>query len=129
MGRTGWAVIVLLGALAGCKKGTPPAAGGAEATPAVPTPAGPSGAADVAEGSSGTAAAEPGEAEMPLKVREDVADRVARYARVQLGADLSKLSESERGVLHELRRAADLDRKSTRLNSSHNSESRMPSSA
>ena len=43
----------------------------------------------------------------------------------------SALSEMERvfDICHSCRRCVSLDRKSTRLNSSHMSESRMPSSA
>jgi hypothetical protein len=48
------------------------------------------------------------EEQMTLKVRPDVADRVARYARIPLGADLAVLGEKDRQALHELRQAADL---------------------
>jgi hypothetical protein len=40
-----------------------------------------------------------------------------------------KKGDFENAVMHFAEEAAKLDRKSTRLNSSHNSESRMPSSA
>ncbi|MBN1772356.1 MAG: peptidase [Deltaproteobacteria bacterium] len=50
----------------------------------------------------------PQEDSMALKVRPDVAERLARYAKVSLAADLTKLGEPERAVLHELRKAADI---------------------
>jgi hypothetical protein len=113
MKRWWWVVVLAAAAAGGCKKGaqqTPPGPGTVPvATPdaALVTPpetVEPAPAPDAAPAPPDT----PQEGTMALKIRPDVADRLARYARMPLGSDLTKLSEADRQVLHELRQAADL---------------------
>ena len=48
---------------------------------------------------------------------------------VEIGGDTTKLQSALKGVNSEIKNTQSQDRKSTRLNSSHPSSSRMPSSA
>jgi hypothetical protein len=108
MSHRWWIVLGLALAVAGCKKKGEPA----EAVPDAPPP--PPQTAPVEPAAVPDAPPLPPEPppvqedSMALKVRPDVADRLARYAKVPLGADLVVLSEGERAALHELRKAADL---------------------
>jgi hypothetical protein len=98
----GAALTVLAG---GCrKKEAAPGSPDSPLTAPRVTDAGSGGAAPTGE----TPVPPEGGAAMDLQVRPDIADRVARYARVHLRADLSSLSEADRAVLAELRRAADV---------------------
>ncbi|MBI5501679.1 MAG: peptidase [Deltaproteobacteria bacterium] len=114
-----WMVVLAVLAVAGCKKAKGQDAGEgpggvAEVAPLPPPPVVDAAAEQEAQAASPAADAAAPEASaqegtMDLKARPDVADRVARYARMTLGAeDVAKLGETERAVLHELRRAADL---------------------
>ncbi|MDI7267593.1 MAG: peptidase [Myxococcota bacterium] len=78
-------VLVAALAIAGCRRKAEPA--GADTAPPAPP------------------AVETGVA---VKIRPDVNDRLARYARIPLHVDLTALGESDRKILAELRKAADV---------------------
>jgi hypothetical protein len=111
-----WLVVALAAVAAGgCKKGTKDQGGGPSASPAGPvdaTPLPPPQADAASTPAPDAASAQPEaqgeESTMGLAVVPDAVDRLARYAKVPLGVDLTKLSEQDRAVLHELRKAADL---------------------
>ncbi len=108
MRNRAWILLGLALALAGCKKKGEPAEAVPDAAP-LPPPTAQVEPANVPDAPPlPPEPPPPQEDSMALKVRPDVADRLARYAKVQLGSDLTKLADPERAVLHELRKAADL---------------------
>ncbi|NMC71784.1 MAG: peptidase [Myxococcales bacterium] len=102
-----WIVLGLVLAVAACRKKGEPAEAVPDVPPLPPPPAQVE-PARVPDAPPLPPQPPPQEDSMALKVRPDVADRLARYAKVPLGSDLTRLGEAERAVLHELRKAADI---------------------